>query len=88
MCLFPSFTNGKALSAELAGYFPLAINEKGNVLHIFQRTNEKYHDWGAYAKCNALPTFVQTTLDSMLNAVDFDQLMCTGTREVPIDICT
>jgi hypothetical protein len=68
---FPSFINDEALSSELAGYFFLAIGRKDTALQYFLRAHEKYHDWGAVAKCNALFEFVQTTLDSALIATEY-----------------
>ena len=61
---FPSFTNDEALSSELAGYFFLANEKKDTALQYFLHAHEKYHDWGAVAKCNALFEFVQTALGS------------------------
>jgi hypothetical protein len=37
---------------------------KDIALQYFLRAHEKYHDWGAIAKCNALFDFVQTALGS------------------------
>ena len=63
-CRFPSFANDEALSSELAGYFFLANEEKDTALQYFLHAHEKYHDWGAVAKCNILFEFVQTALVS------------------------
>lgn len=56
--------NDEALSNELAGYFFLANENKVTALQYFQKAHEKYHDWGAYAKCSALFEFVQMALGS------------------------
>jgi hypothetical protein len=56
---FPSFTNEEALSSELAGYYFLAMEKKDMALQYFLHAHERYHEWGAFAKCNALFEFVQ-----------------------------
>ena len=66
----PSFINDEALSSELAGYFFLTIDENDKALQYFLHAHEKYHDWGAVAKCNALFEFVQTAFNSSCSAVD------------------
>jgi len=66
----PSFINDEALSSELGGYFFLAIGKKDTALQYFIHAHEKYHDWGALAKCNALFEFIQTAFNSTFSAVD------------------
>jgi hypothetical protein len=61
-CLFRSFINDEALSSELAGYFFLAKDKKHKAIEHFLLAHEKYYDWGAVAKCNALFDFVQITM--------------------------
>jgi hypothetical protein len=70
----PSFINDEALSSELAGYFFLAIDRYDTALKYFLHAHEKYHNWGAVAKCNALFEFVQTTIDSTCITADFASL--------------
>lgn len=72
-CPFPSFANEEALSSELAGYFFLAIEKKDMALRYFLRAHERYHDWGAHGKCNALFEFVHAALGST----------CVATESVP-----
>ncbi|KAL3817360.1 hypothetical protein ACHAXA_004486 [Cyclostephanos tholiformis] len=54
------FINFEALAYELTAYFSLASSKKDMALQYFLHAHEKYHDWGAFAKCNALFQFVQT----------------------------
>ena len=42
-------------------------------LQYFLHAHEKNHEWGSFAKCNALFQFVQTVV-SKRTAVDFDSL--------------
>ena len=66
----PSFINDEALSSELGGYFFLAIDKNDKSLQYFLHAHEKYHDWGAVAKCNALFELIQTAFNSTFSAVD------------------
>src|SRR5210317_2117160 len=61
---FYSFITEEALSSELAGYFFLDINEKDKALEYFMQAHEKYHEWGAIAKSNAVFEFVQASCGS------------------------
>ncbi len=70
-CHLPRFRNDEAMSNELAGYFYFTLDKKDTALQYFLRAHEKYHDWGAIAKCNALFEFVQTALGSMCIATKF-----------------
>ena len=58
------FINDEALACELAGYFFLETQEKELALQYFLQANEKYHEWGAVAKSDALHTFIQSNFDS------------------------
>lgn len=53
------FINDEALACELAGYFFLDMKQNDTAIHYFLQAHEKYHDWGAVAKSNALFAFVQ-----------------------------
>jgi len=58
------FINDEALACELAGYFFLGTQEKELSLQYFLQAHEKYHEWGAVAKSDALHTFIQSNFDS------------------------
>ena len=58
------FINDEALACELAGYFFLERQEKELSLQYFLQAHEKYHEWGAVAKSDALHTFIQSNFDS------------------------
>lgn len=57
-----SFYHDEALACESAGYFYLELGEKDTAIQYFLQAHEKYHDWGAVAKSNALFEFVQRAL--------------------------
>lgn len=62
MLHFPRFVNDEALACELAGYFFLEISDEDTALQYFMQAHERYHEWGAVAKSNALFEFVQQVL--------------------------
>ncbi len=70
-CTSLRFINFEALAYELTAYFFLATDKNDTALQYFLHAHEKYHDWGAFAKCNALFQFVQkmvstcTSVDSL-----------------------
>jgi hypothetical protein len=74
--------NDEALSSELAGYFFLANEKKDMALQYFLRAHEKYYNWGAVAKCNAVFEFVQTALSS---ACDITESVSSSNTNVAID---
>ena len=53
------FINDEALSCELAGHFLLEQGKRDLCMTYFLQAHEKYHEWGAIAKSNALFAFVQ-----------------------------
>ncbi|KAL7528135.1 hypothetical protein ACHAXR_007195, partial [Thalassiosira sp. AJA248-18] len=53
------FINNEALSCELAGHFYLKTEKQDKAIQYFMQAHEKYHEWGAVAKSNALFEFVQ-----------------------------
>ncbi len=57
----PRFINEEALAYELAGYFLMEVGEKDLSTSYFLRAHEKYHDWGATAKSNALYELVASS---------------------------
>jgi len=54
------FIHEEALACELAGHFCLDIGQKNEAVNYFLQAHEKYHDWGAIAKANALYEFATT----------------------------
>ena len=56
------FINQEALACELAGYFFLETGEQDTAIQYFLQAHEKYHEWGAVAKCNMLFEYVQRNL--------------------------
>ena len=56
------FINQEALACELAGYFFLERGEQDTAIQYFLQAHEKYHGWGAVAKCNMLFEYVQRNL--------------------------
>ena len=64
------FINQEALACELAGYFFLETGEQDTAIQYFLQAHEKYHEWGAVAKCNMLFEYVQRNLiQSSITAV-------------------
>jgi hypothetical protein len=61
-CPLTSFINIEALACESAGYFYLKLDKKDTAIQYFMQAHEKYHEWGAIAKSNALFGFVQQTM--------------------------
>ena len=61
-CLTTRFPNDEALANELAGYFYLEIGQKDVSINYFLQAHEKFHDWGAIAKANALYNFTMSSM--------------------------
>ncbi|KAK1739316.1 putative AAA ATPase [Skeletonema marinoi] len=53
------FVHEEALACELAGYFHLEQGETKKATELFLLALEKYHEWGAFEKCNSLFKFVE-----------------------------
>ncbi|KAL7541084.1 hypothetical protein ACHAXR_010617 [Thalassiosira sp. AJA248-18] len=56
------FINTEALACELAGHFYTKTEKHDKAIQYFMQAHEKYHEWGAVAKSNALFEFVQRVL--------------------------
>mmetsp|Transcript_32408 Transcript_32408/g.58578 ORF Transcript_32408/g.58578 Transcript_32408/m.58578 type:complete len:391 (-) Transcript_32408:18-1190(-) len=56
------FINEEALAYELAGYFFMEFGQKDVSLNFFLQAHEKYHEWGAIAKANAVYEFTMTSM--------------------------
>ena len=52
------FVNEEALANELAGHFYLETGRKNRSIHYFTQAFEKYNEWGAVAKANALSEYL------------------------------
>lgn len=59
---FFRFINEEALAYELAAYFFMEIGQKETSVSYFLQAHEKYHDWGAMAKANAVYAFTMASM--------------------------
>jgi len=60
MCdMFFQFVHEEALACELAGYFYAELRDTDKAMEHFLRAHEKYHEWGAFGKCDSLFKFVE-----------------------------
>jgi len=59
------FIHEEALAHELAGHFFLDSDKKETAVEHFMQAHEKYHEWGATAKCNSLFEFVNGVIGTM-----------------------
>ena len=46
----------------MAGYFFMETNQQAIAVDHFLQAHEKYHDWGAIAKANAVYEFTMQTM--------------------------
>eukprot|EP00985_Skeletonema_marinoi_P029704 scaffold28750_cov91-Skeletonema_marinoi.AAC.1 len=53
------FVHEEALAYELAAYFYLELGETEQSIEYFLLAHERYHEWGAFGKCNSLFEFVK-----------------------------
>ena len=60
--LFFQFVHEEALACELAAYCYLELGDTEKAMHYFLLAHEKYHEWGAFGKCDSLFKFVQSIL--------------------------
>ena len=49
------------MACELAAYFYLEVGDTEKAMQYILLAHEKYHEWGALAKCDSLFKFVQST---------------------------
>ena len=56
------FINEEALACELAGYLFMGFSQKDISLKYSFKAHEKYHEWGAIAKANAVYEFTMTSM--------------------------
>jgi len=48
------------LACELEAYFYLETGNTEKAIHYFLLAHEKYHEWGAFGKCDSLFKFVES----------------------------
>ena len=48
----------EALACELAAYFYMEIGETEKAVQYFLLAHQKYHEWGAFGKCESLFRFL------------------------------
>eukprot|EP00984_Skeletonema_dohrnii_P001544 scaffold486_cov148-Skeletonema_dohrnii-CCMP3373.AAC.25 len=48
------FVHEEALACELAGYFYVELRDTDKAMEYFLLAHEKYHEWGAFGKCDSL----------------------------------
>ncbi|KAL7498737.1 hypothetical protein ACHAWT_006712, partial [Skeletonema menzelii] len=53
------FVHEEALACELAAYFYVEIRDTEKAMEYFLLAHEKYHEWGAFGKCDSLSKFVK-----------------------------
>ncbi|KAL7551594.1 hypothetical protein ACHAWF_014787 [Thalassiosira exigua] len=58
------FQNEDALACELAGYHFTEVGENDVSMEYFLQAHEKYYNWGALAKANAVYEFAMSSLDA------------------------
>jgi len=63
LVLFVRFINEEALAWELAGYYFMDIGQKDVSMSHILKAHEKYFEWGAIAKANALYEFSTSSMD-------------------------
>eukprot|EP00985_Skeletonema_marinoi_P001074 scaffold434_cov190-Skeletonema_marinoi.AAC.5 len=56
------FVHEEALACELAGYFYVELRDTKKAMEHFLRAHKKYHEWGAFGKCESLYKFVEPIL--------------------------
>eukprot|EP00986_Skeletonema_menzelii_P004129 scaffold1372_cov144-Skeletonema_menzelii.AAC.1 len=67
------FVHEEALACELAAYFYVEIRDTEKAMEYFLLAHEKYHEWGAFGKCDSLYKFVEGTLTKLLVGVSLRQ---------------
>jgi hypothetical protein len=51
----------------LAAYFYFEAGDNEKAMHYFLLAHEKYHEWGAFGKCNSLFKFVESNFTPASN---------------------
>eukprot|EP00984_Skeletonema_dohrnii_P014974 scaffold6412_cov147-Skeletonema_dohrnii-CCMP3373.AAC.1 len=68
---FHKFVHEEALAYELAAYFYLELGEVEQSIEYFLAAHERYHEWGAFGKCNSLFEFVKSSFSPTSIESDF-----------------
>ncbi len=55
----------EALAYELAAYFYVELRDAGKAREYFFLAHEKYHEWGAFGKCDSLSKFIDVTFGAL-----------------------
>eukprot|EP00985_Skeletonema_marinoi_P001771 scaffold703_cov184-Skeletonema_marinoi.AAC.1 len=63
------FVHEEALAYELAAYFYLELGETEQSIEYFLAAHERYHEWGAFGKCNSLFEFVKSSFSQASSTV-------------------
>jgi hypothetical protein len=66
---FFQFVHEEALAYELAAYFYLELGETEQSMEYFLAAHERYHEWGAFGKCNRLFEFVKSSFSQTSSTV-------------------
>ena len=70
--IYSRFLNDEALACELAGLFFLEIGKKDIAVQYLTHAHEKYHEWGAHAKSNALFNYTLNSVGGGSTAATLD----------------
>ncbi len=50
------------MAYELAAYFHVELGDTQKSMEYFSQAHLKYHEWGAFGKCDSLSKFIEITL--------------------------
>ncbi len=50
----------EALAFELTAYFYVELRDTEKAMEYFSQAHLKYHEWGAFGKCDSLSKFIMT----------------------------
>eukprot|EP00986_Skeletonema_menzelii_P007042 scaffold2704_cov162-Skeletonema_menzelii.AAC.2 len=68
------FVHEEALACELAGYFSVEFRDTEKAIEYFLLAHEKYHEWGAFGKCDSLFKFVESSISPLPTGVDHSEV--------------
>ena len=54
------FVHEEALAYELAAHFYVELRDTETAIEYFSQAHLKYHEWGAFGKCDSLSKFIMT----------------------------
>ena len=75
----------EALAYELAAYFHLELGEMEQSIEYFLAAHERYHEWGAFGKCNSLFEFVNSSFSPTSNESDSARVQTNNDRQLTDD---